>query len=92
TLVTALSTSPAQNGQMRLMLKAKDSALPFGETAAAGITNTTPLTLGTIPGCGNALTQHGAGFTFTANYNPDIPLRLSGWDLFTMSYQFTPTP
>ncbi|MEG0897323.1 MAG: hypothetical protein RSF73_07250 [Ruthenibacterium sp.] len=85
--LTLVKDAPTAAAQMQLILQDKAVAPLFTPTPVAGI-NTTPLTLGTMA-ANNPTTPHGVGFTFTAKYLPDIPLRLSDWDLFTMSYQFT---
>ncbi|MEG0591083.1 MAG: hypothetical protein RR496_05480, partial [Lachnospiraceae bacterium] len=93
-----VNQAPTKKNEMWLKIQEKTSSLGFPETAVASI-STTPLELGTMPsGCdsdGNPVgpkVPHGVGFTFTATYPSDIPLRLKDWDLFTMSYRFTVQP
>ncbi|MEG2434762.1 MAG: hypothetical protein RSB47_00380, partial [Ruthenibacterium sp.] len=82
---------PATKEQMQLNITAKSSQGTFATTSVAGISTTAPLTLGIMPAT-SASAPHGIGFTFTAKYMQEIPLRLNDWDLFTMSYKFTANP
>ncbi|MEG1137473.1 MAG: hypothetical protein RSD97_02895 [Lachnospiraceae bacterium] len=85
-----VSAAPTVKEEMQLTIKEQTSTLGFPDTRAAGITAAAPLSLGTIPG--SSQTHHGVGFTFSAVYLKEIPLRLNDWDLFTMSYQFAVGP
>ncbi|MEG1427881.1 MAG: hypothetical protein RSC76_09360, partial [Oscillospiraceae bacterium] len=89
--LTLVTGAPGAKEQMQLKILEKTSKLGFPETPAAGIKAASPLVLGNIPPS-STTAPHGVGFTFSAKYLPNIPPHLVGWDLFTMSYQFTVNP
>ncbi|MEG2939459.1 MAG: hypothetical protein RR829_04455, partial [Oscillospiraceae bacterium] len=89
--ITLLNTATPAKNEMNLTIMEKDSKLGFGATSVSAISDVSPLELGVMPATSTTL-SHGVGFTFTAQYNADIDLKLTDWDLFTMSYKFEIQP